>query len=136
MSASAGYKVKMEVAPNSGGSAGTYAQLETVNSLDLDETNDKIETTRHGGSGSRTFLQTLQTKGLTAEVFFDGASTPQGTLRSARSGRTTFFAKLYLTPSTGLVGQLWVDSAKFSAAVGDGSKQSFSLTAEDDWTTF
>lgn len=136
MAAVAAYKRKIEVAPNNSGSAGSYAQIETVNSWDLDEPVDKVETTPHGGSGDKTFMQTLMSKELTFEVFFDSSSTPQGTLRTARSSRDYVFVKVYLTDSTGLVGKAWVGTAKLGAPVGDGFKQSFSLTAEGAWSTF
>lgn len=132
----ASYPRKIQIAPDSTGVAGTYADLETQTKIDFDEKADNVDISQLNSAGYHQRLTTLLDSGISLEYLYDSAATAQGTIRSAKSGRTQLWVKLFLTASTGVIVPMVVDDIKTSLDPAGVTKQSVSLSGNGAITTF
>jgi len=124
----AAYPRKVQIAPDSAGSAGTYADLGGQMKADLSDKMGLIDVTQLASSGQVSRLATLSDSSLKLDVLYDSADTAQGSLRSGKSGRTQVWVKFFLTATTGLVVPMYVESFDYSLAPNDANKVSVSLS--------
>lgn len=134
--ASAAYARKVQIAPDSAGSPGSYADLELTNKLDLDEKVDNVDISQINSAGYHLRLPTLLDTGVSLDFLYDSTATAQNSIRSAKSSRAQCWVKIYLTASTGVIIPMVVDDIKTSLDPSGANKQSVSLSGNGALATF
>lgn len=125
--ASAAYPRKVQIAPDSAGSPGTYADCDLNTKLDWDSSADMVDTTDLNSAGLHKRTPVLLDNKVTLELNKDTSSTPFTSLRSGMLARTQVWLKIYETASTGYYFPAYVESIKSSYDPKDVSKASVSL---------
>lgn len=109
------YARKAQVAPDSSGSAGSYATPSNETKADISLKAENIDVTDLNQSdGNRKRVQTLKDASGTIAGNVDAADTAQTTLRNGWKNRTPVWMKLFIDATNYFEVQMNVDSMDFS----------------------
>ncbi len=102
--------------------------LALIKNWSLDESNDLLETTNFGSSGTKEFIAGLYGASGSAEGLSDQSGTAQAALRTALTGGTSVSLKLYVDSTHYYSGTAFLSGISTSAAVEDVVGVSFNFT--------
>lgn len=125
MAESAGYISKLQIAPDSAGSAGAYATLGGNPKAKFAVKYAKKTTTPLGGTGDETAMLTIKSFTVSGMTFYDHADTATATMEAA--GRTQCWAKLFTNATNFYSGPVLVTSFDFDEDAEGVSTLNFSL---------
>lgn len=139
----AAYPRKIQIAPDSAGSAGSYADLGSQAKVSLSAKLAQIDVTQLNASGQNQRIGGLQDASIKVDCFYDSADTAQGSIMTAVTTRVPVWVKVFLTATTGIKAQCNVESADFDLDPAGANKLSVSLvqcatasSGAGGWTTF
>lgn len=127
MAETAAYLTKLQIAPDSAGSAGSYATLGGNPKADFKFKLDTKDTTPLGGTGDHTLLATLKSFTVSGSTFYDHADTATATIEAG--SRTQVWAKFFTNATNFYSGPCLVTDLSFSDSADGVVELSFTLTS-------
>lgn len=122
------YNLKVQVAPDSSNSPGTYAAPSNQTNVKIDIKGEQIDISQLNSAGYRERIAGLIDVSGTVDGFVDYADTAQSTLITAITTRVPCWVKVFIDGSHYVQAQVNVESLSFELDPAGASKFSGSLT--------